>query len=65
MSDMEHKSELESLMDSTMKLTSCNIRTILDEWDKDMPEHEVDKLHHLMEIMYYARAMKPETTMTK
>lgn len=65
MSDMEHKSELESLMDSTMKLTSCNIRTILDEWDKDMPEHEVDKLHHLMEIMYYARAMKHETITTK
>lgn len=65
MSDMEHKSELESLMDSTMKLTSCNIRTVLDEWDKDMSAHEVDKLHHLMEIMYYARVMKHETTMTK
>ena len=65
MSDMEHKSELESLMDSTMKLTSCNIRTVLDECDKDMSSHEVDKLHHLMEIMYYARAMKQETTMTK
>ena len=65
MSDMEHKSELESLMDSIMKLTSCNIRTVLDEWNKDMPAHEVDKLHHLMEIMYYARAMKHETTMTK
>lgn len=65
MSDMEHKSELESLMGSTMKLASCNIRTILDEWDKDMSAHEVDKLHHLIEIMYYARAMKHETITTK
>ena len=62
---MEYKSELKSLIDSTMKLTSCNIRTILDEWDKDMPDHEVDKLHHLMEIMYYAKVMKHEITMTK
>ena len=65
MCDIEHKSELESCLDSTMKLVVQNIRTIVDKWDKDMCSTEVDKLHHLLEIIYYAKTIKHETAMTK
>lgn len=62
MNNVESKSELESVLDSALCLAVSNIRTITNKWDDDMSSTEVDKLHHLMEIIYYAKTTKSHLT---
>ena len=62
MNSIEDKSELESILDSALCLAVRNVRTITDKWDDDMSSTEVDKLHHLMEIIYYAKVTKSHLT---
>lgn len=58
MHDVETKSELMTVMDKAMCLTLQNIRTIVDRWDADMCATEVDKLHHLLEVVHNIKAIK-------
>lgn len=62
MNSIEDKSELESILDSALCLAVRNVRTIADRQNNDMSSTEVDKLHHLMEIIYYAKVTKSHLT---